>query len=438
MKTFLKRPTLLFALLIMSLPFLLTGCDDDDSPTDPGNGNGSSDPSQNPLAWVWGYDTDTKILTAYHSRGEKRVTFTTDIHPHLQIHHSPSNHLWMGFSNSAISFTSGFWLHGNHDHMETPKKFISTSGGYCAHMGFSTDGRWVAVANNDSTFYWIDTDNNIVTTVDNGSGHSAALITKDNYIFAYDGAGNWGRIIDAANNTVLGEVTLSDGAHGEAYNKTTDKVFIPVDDGIEVIDIASKTVTKKIDYPNFTADSIRTYIMYHDRTGQVPVAVCPGWDLRKPYPDAQADRVFLLDMTNEMLETITIPGSRLAWKKDGWFDLSKDGKTAVFSDMNAALIYIIDVDPTSATYKKYTSITTPAVGVSVAVGYRGDHIFVLHQNKVYPVDVEAGAIDMDGALTIKDDTDWIYVTSPQYADDVVVDESEDKGDTVQNPEDIVN
>ncbi len=436
MKTFLKRPTLLFAFLIMCLPFLLTGCDDDDCPTDPGNGNGSSDPSKNPLAWVWGYDTDTKILTAYHSRGGKRVAFTTDIHPNLTIHHSPSNHIWMGFSKNAISFTNGFHLHGNHDHMETPEKFISTTGGYCAHMGFSTDGRWVAVANNDSTFNWIDTDNNIVTTVDSGSGHSAALVTKDNYILSYDAANNWARIIDAPNNTVLAEITIGDGAHGEAYNKTTDKAFIPVNDGIDVIDISTKTVTKRIAYPNFASDSIRTYIMYHDRTGQVPVAVCPAWDLRKSYPDTESDRVFLLHMGNETLETVMIPGARLAWKKAGYFDLSKDGKTAVFSDLSAALIYIIDVDPSSATYKKYTTITTPAAGLPVAVGYKGDHIFVLHQNKVYPVDVEAGTVDLDGALTIKDDTDWIYVTSPQFGDDDVVDESVDKGDTIQNPEDM--
>jgi hypothetical protein len=348
----------------------------------------------------------------------------------------------MGFSNGAISFTNGFWLHGNHDHMKTPEKFMSTTTGSVAHMGFSSDGRWVAVAKNDSTFHWIDTDNKIVTTVDSGSGHSAALIaevgTNDYKIVAYDAAKQWVRILDpdASGNPVEAEISIGEGAHGEAYYKTTKKAFIPVADGIDVINVATGTYDKRISYPNFMSDSLRTYIMYHDRTGQVPVAVCPVWDLKLSYPDTQTDKVFLLHMANETIETITIPGSKLDWRKAGYFDISKDGKTAVFSDMNAPMMYIIDIDPSSPTYKKYTTVTTPAAKVSVAVGYRGDHIFVLHDGKAYPVDVEAGALDMDAALDISDDTDLIYLTSPTYSDDAVVDESVDKGETIQNPEDM--
>ena len=74
--------------------------------------------------------------------------------------------------------------------------------------------------------------------------------------------------------------------------------------------------------------------------------------------------------------------------------------------------------------------------MSVAIGNTSKHVFVLHENKVYPVDVKAGTVDLDSPVSVKENTAWIYVTSPKFADADVVDESEDKGDEIQNPEDM--
>jgi len=69
---------------------------------------------------------------------------------------------------------------------------------------------------------------------------------------------------------------------------------------------------------------------------------------------------------------------------------------------------------------------------SLPYGHALWHLFVLAGTTVYPVDLDAGAVDMAGAFAVQDGTDWIYVTS--FSGEVI-DESVDKGDAVLNPED---
>ena len=63
----------------------------------------------------------------------------------------------------------------------------------------------------------------------------------------------------------------------------------------------------------------------------------------------------------------------------------------------------------------------------------GEHLFILSGTTVYPVDLDNATVDMDGAFTAKDGTDWIYVTS--FSGELI-DESVDQGDTILNPEDV--
>jgi hypothetical protein len=198
-------------------------------------------------------------------------------------------------------------------------------------------------------------------------------------------------------------------------------------EGVEVIDTVSMVKTTRLAYPA----SGRTSFLYH--AGETPVAV--GLHNLTVDDERQAtNSFFLIHMTDETIETIAISGASLDWSSQyGRFALSQDGQTAVFSDLNAALIYIVDVNPSSDTFRSVTTITAPAAGVAVGVGETGEHLFILSGTTVYPVDLDAAEVDMDGAFTVKDGTDWIYVTS--FSGELI-DESVDQGDTILNPEDV--
>jgi hypothetical protein len=418
------------SLFFCILPFF-TGCSSDSSSPIGSDDRGTE--FQAPLAWVWGYDADTETFTAYHSRDDKRATFAANIHSHMQIMYAPSDPqhtIWMGSGHQALAFTAGFTPHGDHGHMETPEKHVATSEVHgCVHMGVSHDGETVAFANDENeTFTVIDTETGTVSTVNHGSPHSSALITDGGQLVGVHMQENWARIIDPLTDSVLEEISIGSLAHGDAYHSATDRAFIACAEGIEVIDTVSMAKTKRLDYPD--PATVRTYILYH--ADENPVAVGPAYNTADGEA-AETDSFFLLHMTDETLETLTIPGATLDWSKsNGLVDLSKDGRTAVFSDVNAALLYVVDVDPSSDTYRSVTTITTPAAGDAVAVGATAEHLFILSGTTVYPVDLDAAAVDMDGAFTVNDGTDWIYVTS--FSGELI-DESVDKGDTILNPED---
>jgi hypothetical protein len=413
------------------LPFF-TGCSSD-SATPIGSENDVSG-FQVPLAWVWGYDADTETLTAYHSfGGEKRATFAAHIHPKIRIAYAPSDEhptIWMGNGHKAIGFTTGFGPHLDHGHMETPEKHVSSSEVHDpAHMSVSADGEAVIFANDENeTFTVVNVETGAVTTVNHGSSHSSALMTSQGQLVATHMQENWARIIDPLSDTVLEEISIGSGAHGDAYNSATGRAFIACVEGIEVIDTVSMAKTKRLDYPA----SGRTSFLYH--AGETPVAI--GLHNLTVDSERQAtDSFFLIHMTNETIEAITIAGASLDWSSQyGRFALSQDGRTAVFSDLSDSLIYVVDVDPSSNTYRSVTTITTALdAGAAVGVGAGGEHLFILSGTTVYPVDLDAAAVDMDSGFTVKDGTDWIYVTS--FSGELI-DESVDMGDTILNPEDV--
>jgi len=438
MKRSLKRMSHLLAILLLCFPLIIVGCSSDSSDPigtvqeDDGNADHDHDHSETPLAWVWGYDADIDILTAYHSVDAKRATFSAQIHPMIRIAYAPSETrptLWMASGHMAQAFTAGFYPHMDHGHMATPEKHAALSVVHNpAHMTISHDGANAVIANDgNETLTVIDVDTgSVVATVTHGSPHSAALMTGQGHLVTTHMQENWAKIVDPLTDTVLAEIPIGSGAHGDAYYATTGRAFIACVEGIEVIDTVSMMKTKRLPYPA----AGRTSFLYH--AGETPTAIGLH-NLSVEGERQETDSFLLINMMDETLEAVSIPGASLDWSsRDGRFALSKDGRTAVFSDLNASRIYVVDVDPASENFRTVTTFTVPAPGVSVGVGERGEHLFILAGTTVYPVDLDHGEVDMGGAFAVKDGTDWIYVTS--FSGEMI-DESVDRGDAVLNPED---
>ncbi len=436
MKNSLKRLAYLSAILFLFLPLFWAGCSSDSS--DPigtaqeGDADHDHGHSETPLAWVWGYDAESDILTAYHSEGTKRATFAAHIHPMIRIAYAPSDTrptIWMASGHMAQAFTAGFDPHMDHGHMATPEKHAALSVVHNpAHMSISHDGVNAVIANDENeTLTVVDVETgSVVATVTHGSPHSSALMTGRGHLVTTHMQENWAKIVDPLTDTVLAEIPIGSGAHGDAYYAPTGRAFIACVEGIEVVDTVSMMKTKRLPYPA----AGRTSFLYH--SGETSAAIGLH-NLSVDGERRETDRFLLIDMTAETIEAIPIPGASLDWSsRDGRFALSKDGRTAVFSDLNASRIYVVDVDPASENFRTVTTITVPAPGVAVGTGERGEHLFILAGTTVYPVDLDHGEVDMAGAFAVRDGTDWIYVTS--FSGEVI-DESVDRGDAVLNPED---
>ncbi|MFP4310316.1 MAG: hypothetical protein ACLFQQ_24140 [Desulfococcaceae bacterium] len=386
-------------------------------------------------AWIWGYQTADRVLTAYHSDGGmRRATFAAHIHPMIKIAYAPSDSrptIWMAEGRKVQSFTAGFYPHGDHGHMETPEKHLSLPEVHRpAHMTISHDGSTAVIANDETeTFTLVDVESGAATLVDHGSPHSSALMTGQGHLLATHPSENWARIIDPLTNTVLAEMAIGGHAHGDAYNAATGRAFVACVEGIDVIDTVSMMKTARLPYPA----AGRSSFLYH--SGETPTAVGLH-NLSADGERQETDSFLLIDMANETVEAISIPGASLDWSsRDGHFALSKDGRTAVFSDLNASRLYVVDVDPASASFRSVRTIQAPAPGVAVGVGERGENLFVLAGTMVYPVDLDRGEVDMAEAFAVKEGTDWIYVTS--FSGEIF-DDSVDRGDAILNPEDVEN
>jgi len=431
MKRFLKRLPYLSMILFSFLPLFWAGCSSDSSdPIGAVQEDDHTDHTEESLAWIWGYDAETGILTAYHSGGAKRATFAAQVHPMIRIAYAPSETaptIWMASGQTARAFTAGFHPHMDHGHMETPEQHASLPVVHNpAHMSISPDGGNLVIANDENeTLTVIDVQTGaVVATVTHGSPHSAALMTGQGHLVTTHMQENWAKIVDPLTDTVLAEISIGAGAHGDAYYASTGRAFIACVEGIEVIDTVSMMKTKRLSYPA----AGRTSFLYH--AGETPVAVGLH-NLTVDGERQEADSFLLINMADETLEAISIPGASLDWSsRDGCFTLSQDGRTAVFSDLNASRMYVVDVDPESETFRSVSTITVPAPGVAVGAGEQGEHLFVMAGTTVYPVDLEKMEVNMGGAFAVKEGTDWIYVTS---FDGEVIDESEDKGDEVLNP-----
>lgn len=432
-----KNPvSYILAAVMVAICLSVAGCSDDSDAIGQVADNGHDhdhDHGEGIPAWIWGYDADSGILTAYHSGGgRKRATFAAHVHPMIKIAYAPSDSrptLWMASGHMAQAFTSGFYPHMDHGHMATPEKHAALSEVHNpAHLSVSPDGGKVIFANDENSALTVAdaASGDVDAVISHGSPHSAALMTNGGLLVTTHMGENWAKVVEVPTDKVLKTIDIGSGAHGDAHYPPTDQAFIACVEGIEVIDPASMMKVRRLDYPT----DGRTSFLYHG--GDNPVAVGLH-NLMVDGERRETDKILLLDMENETLESLAIPGASLDWSsRDGRFALSKDGKTAVLSDLNASNLYLVDIDPASENYRSVTTIPAPEPGVAVGVGAVGDHLFLLSGGMVYPVDTMERQVMTEDGFSVKAGTDWIYVTS--FSGEII-DESVDKGDAVLNPED---
>jgi len=355
-------------------------------------------------AWVWAYNGTANTLRAYHSvSGEEKASFTASAHPMMHIIHAgPEDEptIWMANGGSAYAFTAGFHKHGDHAHLETPEVHQTVAvGNSPVHTGVSPDGMTVAFANDgDQTVSVIDVASGGVQTVSHGSGHSAALLTGEYLITtaATSTDEKWAKIVDITNNSVVAQIETAIGAHGDAYYAAGNTAFIACGDGFYVIDVTGKSLKKSIPY----AETGRTNFLYHGENASIAVG------LHKT--DAgTSDKILLLDMANESLTYLTIPGATLDWKiKDGYFALSQSGLVAVLADLSTPNIYHVNLETQAV-----TTLTAPSAACAVAVNYDGSQVWALDKNtmKVRRIHVEHN--ESEDEFSVAAGTEWIFVTS---------------------------
>ncbi len=400
-------------------------------------------------AWIWAYDSTYSKIRAYKftgTTGTSTPALEEDAKAHAMMRIMTAGGkdgdepaIWMGAGNDAsdskaYAFTTGFHSHVDHLHQETPEVLsyspITSDLNNPVHMGYNPDKTKVAFANdNDSTITIITTENGEVTTSNQGSTHSAALLTNSWLITTDKGSGTsadaWLKIVDlespdAAKHSYLNFCTF---IHGDAYYHTKKTAFVACNEGMKYLDLTDAATTEPVNnsaipYPSGIN---RVNFIYHSGSNHIAFA---------PHKPASgdgdtSDSFVLLDMKNKTMEKITITGAALFWSQQyGNYALSENGKALAYSDTNVAKVYHINMDSDSADYKKVTTLTAPDKNAAVAISYDGSHIWTLTGTDPDPktvshIHVEDGNIE--GTFTVHENTSWIYVTSADPSKSVIED-----------------
>lgn len=396
-----------FILMVIIILSMFGNCavDPEDDILKPGQEDTGEKHSIN--AWLWAFDADAASCHVYHTADKQEwATFAMDMHPMMRtleagIINSNLNHsLWMAKGNKIYSFTDGILDHSDHGHIVIPEvhqQITLQEGVTLVHRSRSSNGKTVAFADDaNQQIFLINVQNGAVSTLDHGSAHSSALIAGDYLVTtaATSTDEKWAKLIYIASGQVDTTLEIGQGAHGDAYYAGTNTAFIACSDGIYVIDVTAKSVKKKISY----AEEGRTNFLYH--APDEPLAV----GLHKT-DSGTSDKFLLLDMANESLGYITIPGASLDWNMaTGCFALAREGKVAVFSDKESSKIYHVNLETTDI-----TTLDAPAVACPVAVSFNGAHIWALNGttvSRIYSVENH-----MENTIAVPDGTDWIFVTS---------------------------
>jgi hypothetical protein len=265
------------------------------------------------------------------------------------------------------------------------------------HRGRTNDGQKVAFADDaQQQVVIIDVQDGNVTTLGNGSAHSAAILTNDYIITtaATSTPEKWANFIDLVSGEIDTTLEIGTGAHGDAYYYTNNTAFIACSDGIYVIDVDMKQVKKTIAY----TEEGRTNFIYHTPGESFAVGLHKA-------DSGTSDKLMLLDLENETLEYVTIPGAELDWNiSSGLFALSREGNVAVFSDKSKAKIYHVTLET-----KVIITLDSPEAGAPVAVDFNGNNIWALSGQTVSRI--YAPDNNIEDTITVPAGTDWIWVTS---------------------------
>lgn len=368
--------------------------------------NGSTE-TQPIHAWLWAFNSEAASCEVFHTVDLlKWGSFSMDMHPMMRVFeagliNANLNHtLWMAKGNQIFAFTNGILDHGDHGHIVLPllhQTITVPENANLVHHSRSYNGQKVAFADDaQRQVVIINVQDGAVTTIENGSAHSAALLAGDYLITtaATSTDEKWAKLIYLAGGEIDTTLEIGSGAHGDVFYKANSTAFIACTEGIYVIDVAAKQVKNTIPY----AVEGRTNFLYH-----VPgVSFAVG--LHKT-ESGNSDKFMLLDLANETLDYITIPNAQLDWNiSAGLFALAREGEVAVFADKEKSKIYHIEL----AT-RTVTTLDAPAAASPIAVSYDGTHVWALSGQSVSRIYVPENQIK--DTLTVPSGTDWIWVTS---------------------------
>jgi len=358
-------------------------------------------------AWLWAFDADAASGKVYHTVDKQEwASFTMDMQPLMRtleaglINANLNHSLWMAQGNQVFSFTDGILDHGDHGHIVIPKVHhsISLSGdANLVHRSRSANGQLIAFADDArQEIILINNQTGAVSQIAHGSAHSAAILAGDYLITtaATSTDERWAKLIYIASGIVETTLEIGSGAHGDAYYDAAKTAFIACNDGIYVIDVAAKSIKKKIAY----TETGRTNFLFHAPGEALAVG------LHKTESD-NSNKFLLLDMANESLSYLTIANAKLDWNVSaGLFALAREGKVAIFSDMESAKIYHVELET-----KTTTTLDAPMPACPVAVSFDGSHVWALHGNTVSRI--YSAENQVEDTLTVPSGADWILVTS---------------------------
>jgi hypothetical protein len=361
------------------------------------------------FAWIWTFSTQDDSLRVYDAaNGDLRAAFAAS--PHALFHEAiamnggePS--VWMGAGGSGYAFSGGFLMHGDHAHMELPAALgtIATGPGN-THLGISPAGDRIAWANDgDASFTLVESATLAATTLDHGSPHSAALLSADRLLATHMDE-SWARVIEIAENRVIAEIPIDTLAHGDAYHPPTEMAFVACLHGIEQIDMAQPALIGSLPYPG----PGRCNFLLH--SGENRFALGPV-----KLESGNADQLFLLDLAAPALTAVDLPGAALAWNRgEGNFSLAGNGLRAAISDLEAARVYLLEMDgdlPGDA--GRITTIQVAAANMACALDYGGEHLWLLDRSSgeihFYHLH-DSGPVE-ESHFTLQGPADWIFATS---------------------------
>lgn len=441
----------LMSALLVSLLFSFSGCSD--SSEDLGE---SDEHDEEVYAWIWAYDKDNSTIRAYkftEMTGDETAALTANAKAHAAMHimtsggpDSDTPAIWMGggtdeTDSGIYSFTTGFYGHIDHAHMEQePKSHLTISSDLNkpTHMGKSPDGSIVAFANDGSK---------MITVVNTKNGdseninidpyvHSAALLSNSFLIATHKGDGDEGtgadvKIFSISYDSDSEEWTHSDiwshddlctFIHGDAYYDGNDTAFIACNEGIYALPLANLPTAPTETLITYPDGIYRTNFLFHNGDNYIAVGLHKPED-KDDDDEFTSDSLLLLNMKELKTEKLTIPDSTLIYKNEfGNFAISEDGKAIVYADTNLPVVYHINIDPNSSDYKKVTTLDALEANASVAISYSGGHIWTLTgtaTKTVSHIHVEDG--NTEGTFTVDSDTDWIYATTSDPDLDIVLD-----------------
>jgi hypothetical protein len=293
--------------------------------------------------------------------------------------------------------------------MELPESrgTVATGAGN-THLSADAHGQTICFANDgDQDFTVIDTETLTPTTVSHGSPHSACVV-EDGVLLATHMNQKWARLIDIAADTVMAEVAIDTLVHGEAFYHDAEQVFLPCLNGIDIIGWEEQAKLGSIAYPD---DGRVNFLFYgHDADRALaPVRMAEG----------SASEVWILDMAQQELVDVPIAGSALAWNRGaGLISVSTDGTTAVLTDLESALAYVVDI-----TTGSYQSLSIEEAAMPCATDYSGEHIWLLdqHTGEIHFQHLHEGSWEEEDGFSVHAGSDWIFVTSLDPAVEIIRD-----------------